>query len=322
LHMPLPVGDTIGILADNLKIRKSVLPIPARSGTEWAKGLNLPRGGETVLYTGMMCQLIPYVDAVNKAQEKIEDSWLANYIGLGRAVNKVINISGFMASPPKQMLESYNKILVNIALLLKEAGVEFGCLYEDDLYSGALVYDLGMDDVLEAHARKVDEIFKKYGVKNVITVDPHTTNMLRSVYPSLVAGYGLEVKSYLEVLAERHMEPKNRLDAVVAIHDSCVYARYENVLNEQRALLAKAGVTVREPAQAGKYTYCCGGPAESLFPKKARANAAKRVEQLKQAAAHGVTMCPICYMNLQKAAGGEIHLEDISTYLVRAYCGG
>lgn len=320
--MPLPIGDTIGILADNLRIRKSVLPISANSATTWAKGLGLPKGGETILYTGMMYQLIPYIDAMNKAQEKIEDSWLADYIKYGRIVNKVVNVSGFMARPSKSMQESYNQILVNIARLLKEAGVSFGYLYEDDLYSGALVYDLGVDDVLEAHAHKVVNMFKKYNVKNVITVDPHTTNMLRSVYPSFIKGYDFNVKSYMEVLVERGIRPKNKLGLEVAIHDSCVYARYENVLNEQRTLLESAGVTIKEPADSGRFTHCCGGPAESLFPKKAKANAQKRVEQIKKVASKGVTMCPICFVNLQKAAKGEVKLDDISSYFVKAYCNG
>ncbi|MHB1041594.1 MAG: (Fe-S)-binding protein [Eubacteriales bacterium] len=320
--MPLPIGDTIGILADNLRIRKSVLPISAKSATAWAKDLSLPKGGETVLYTGMMYQLIPFIDAMNKAQEKIEDSWLAGYIKYGRIVNKVVNISGFMARPSKSMQESYNQILVNIARLLKEAGVGFGYLYEDDLYSGALIYDLGMDDVLEAHAREVVNMFKKYNVKNVITVDPHTTNMLRSVYPTFIERYDLKVKSYMEALVERGIKPKSKLGLEVAIHDSCVYARYENVLNEQRMLLKNAGVTVKEPVDSGKFTYCCGGPAESLFPKKARANAMRRVEQIKKVAKKGVTMCPICFVNLQKAAQGEIQLDDISSYFVKAYCIG
>ena len=47
--MPLPTGDVIGILADNLRLRRSVLPISGRSATRWARGLNLPRGGETVV---------------------------------------------------------------------------------------------------------------------------------------------------------------------------------------------------------------------------------------------------------------------------------
>lgn len=317
--MPLPIGDTIGILADNLRIRKSVLPISAKNATKWAEGLNLPKGGETVLYTGMMYQLIPYIEAMNKTQEKIEDTWIADFVKYGRMVNKVVNITDFMARPSKSMSESFNKILENIARLLKQAGVELGSLYEEDLYSGALIYDLGMDDALEAHAHQVYKILKKYKVKNVITVDPHTTNMLRSVYPTFIKDYDLNVKSYMEVLVKRDIQPKNRLEVELAVHDSCVYARYENVLEEQRTLLENAGVKVREPADTGKFTYCCGGPAESLFPKKARENAKKRVGQLKEVCSQGVTMCPICLVNLQKAAEGELELQDISSYLVQAY---
>ena len=318
--MTLPTGDTIGILADNLRIRNSVLPIPKESATRWARGLHLPQGGETVIYTGMMYQLIPYIAAMSKAQGMIEDSPLAGFASVGRYVNKVIDISGFMARPSDEMKRSYNKILINIAKLLQQAGVSFGYLYEDELYSGALVYDLGVDDVLKAHAKKVYHTFKSYKVKNIITVDPHTTNMLRSVYPTVINGYDLNVKSYMEVLAERNIEPKNMLNTEVVLHDSCVYARYENVLNEQRTLLAKAGVTVKEPVDCGKFTLCCGGPAESLFPQKAIANAEKRVEQLRQVAKNAVTMCPICLVNLQKAAKGEINIDDISGYFVKAYC--
>jgi len=318
--MPLPTGETIGILTDNLRIRNSVLPISAKKAAGWAKSLDLPKGGETILYTGLMYQLIPYIAAMSKAQEKIEDSWLAGFIKIGRYLNKAINISAFMAVPSKNMRAAYNQILVDIVRLLRRAGVGFGYLYGEELYSGALVYDLGMDDVFEAHARKVYHLFKKYGVKKVITVDPHSTNMLKSVYPSFIKEYDLEVKSYLEVLAERNLEPENKLGMEVVIHDSCVYARTEGVLSEPRTLLAKAGIIVKEPADAGKFTFCCGGPAESLFPKKAAANAGKRVEQIKKAAKNGVTMCPVCFVNLQKAAGGEVFLKDISSYLAEAYC--
>ncbi|WP_066639929.1 (Fe-S)-binding protein [Desulfolucanica intricata] len=317
--MTLPTGDTIGILADNLKLRNSVLPISKENAIRWAKGLELPRGGETILYTGIMYQLIPYIAAMSKAQELIEDSWMANFVSVGRYVNKLINVSGFMAKPSESMQKSYNQILVNIALLLKEAGVNFGYLYEEELYSGALIYDLGVDDILKDHVHKVYNTFKKYKVKNVITVDPHTTNMLRSVYPAFIEGYDLYVKSYMEVLVERNLQPKNELTKEVVIHDSCVYARYENVLKEQRTLLNRAGVTVKEPADSGRFTLCCGGPAESLFPKKAIVNAKKRVDQIKNAANNGVTMCPICFVNLQKAANDEITIDDISNYLVQAY---
>jgi len=316
--MPLPTGDTIGILADNLRLRKSVLPIPAGVATRWSRGLNLPRGGETVLYTGMMYQLIPYIAAMSKAQGKVEDSPLANFVRLGRMINKVVNISGFMARPAGDMQVRYDGMLVGIARLLEQAGVEFGYLYEEELYSGALVYDLGVDDVFAQHAREVYQTFRKNGVKNVITVDPHTTNMLRSVYPQLIEGYNLKVRSYLEVLAERLPATGQAPGgADVVIHDSCVYARYENIIEPQRKLLAAAGISVKEPRDSGKFTLCCGGPAESLFPKKALERAAIRVAQLQAVSRQGVTMCPICLVNLQKAAGPDMNLRDISEYLTQ-----
>ena len=47
--MPLPIEHILGIFADNVKKRGSVLPLSKRTATGWAKGLDLRRGGETVL---------------------------------------------------------------------------------------------------------------------------------------------------------------------------------------------------------------------------------------------------------------------------------
>jgi Fe-S oxidoreductase len=318
--MALATGDVIGILADNLRLRRSVLPISARHVTAWARDLQLPRGGETVLYTGQMYQLIPYIEQLVQMEERLADSPLARFTPLARRMNRVFNVSAFMAHPGAAARSANNRILGDIARLLTRAGVTFGYLYEDDLYSGALAYDLGADEAVAVQARRVHRVFKKHGVKTVITVDPHTTNMLRSVYPRLVAGYDVQVHSYLEVLAARQPAVHAPLaNQEVVLHDSCVYARYEKVVQEPRVLLQNAGLTVKEPDNAGRFTWCCGGPLESLYPEKARAVAAKRVDQLRQAAPEGVTMCPLCLVNLRKAAGDTMRLEDISQYLRRAY---
>jgi Fe-S oxidoreductase len=317
--MPLPTGDVIGILADNLRLRKSVLPISRRNATRWARGLDLPRGGQTVLYSGMMYQLIPYIEGLVKAEQRLGDSPLAKFTSLGRKMNRLINISAFMARPPAQLKAVYNQVPINVAGLLKQAGVEFGYLYKDDLYSGALAHDLGADEVVAEHARRVYEVFKKHGVRTVITIDPHTTNMLRSVYPKLLPGYDVQVRTYLEVLAERDLAPRTALAGEVAIHDPCVFARYEGIVEEPRKLLLGTGVTVKEPEKSGHMTWCCGGPVESLYPEKALANAQKRARQLKDTAPEVVTMCPMCFVNLSNAAPEGVTFNDISHYLHKAF---
>jgi len=276
--------------------------------TRWARGLNIPRGGETVLYTGQMYQLIPSIQAMAASLARFEDSWVTKFFGLGRAINKVFNVSRFLARPPRREQDKYDNMIRNIALLLQASSVEFGYLYEEDLYAGALAYDEGLDEVFAKQARLVAGILKQRGVKRVITVDPHTTDMLRTAYPKVVDNFDVQVKSYLEVVAEQAPEVLQKANGEVVIHDSCVYARYEDVIDQPRELLEKAGYSIKE--------------IEALFPSKAHEIAVERVQQLAAAGCPVVTMCPLCLVNLKSASGKDgPEIRDISEHLAPVYCG-
>jgi Fe-S oxidoreductase len=316
--MALPIGNVLGILADNLDKRKGVIPLSTQQAAAWAKGLDIPAGGNTIIYTGQMYQLIPSINSMANWMAKLEDSPLTKLFGLGRTMNKGVNLSWFMALGSGREQKDYNQQLRNIVQLLRKAGVEFGYLYEQDLYSGALLFDEGVDDVFIEQAHRVYRTLKDNGVKRAITVDPHTTNMLRSIYPKIIKGYDIEVKSYLELLAESNLKFMKQLEADVVVHDPCVYARYEGIIEEPRCLLKSAGARIHEPELSGKLTHCCGGPLESLFPGKAHAIAVKRVEQLAGCGTRVATMCPICLANLKRAAGSSLEIKDISEYLADA----
>jgi Fe-S oxidoreductase len=317
--MPLPTATILGMLSDNLKRRGSVLPLSRRAATRWAKGLNLPRGGETVIYTGHMYQLIPAIEAMAGLLARFEGSRVTRLLGLGRSANRWVNLSAFagLIASTEQRRES-DRMLRNVATLLHRAGVSFGYLYGDEMYSGTLVYDQGLDGVFGPHARRVAETFRRHGVKRVITVDPHTTHMLREVYPRFVPGFDIEVRSYLDVLAEALPAPSAQAEGALVVHDSCVYARCEKVITPPRALLERAGLGILEPELCGAATHCCGGPIEVLFPAEAGRIARNRISQLEAAGPRMVTMCPICLVNLRKAAGAA-EVDDISEVLAAAY---
>jgi len=321
--MPLPIDDVIGLMVDNLKKRKTVFPIPHRRATGWADGLNIPEGGKTVIYTGSMYQLLPYMIAAVKNMELVEDSFLGKFVFIGRFFNRMFNVSAFVSMPKKADVKRYKQIVHNIAKLLKKAGVEFGYLYKKELYAGTLAYDLGVDDAFRMQAKRVYDLLKENGVSTVITVDPHTTNIMRSVYPTIIDGYDIEVKSYLEVLAASDdFQPIHSVEKEITVHDSCVYARHESVIDEPRQLLERAGYTIKEPKDNKALTHCCGGPIESIFPKMSHTIGKNRVLQLKDATNGGAvaTMCPICMASLKKASGDGLEIEDISSFLVKAFC--
>jgi hypothetical protein len=317
--MPVPIDSTLGILGDNLRKRRSALPLGRRRATAWTRGLDLPRGGPTVLYTGQMWQMVPSINAMSRQLGKYEKRDSTRLFRFARSMNRLVNLTPFLARSNPRERRAYDERLQNIARLLRVAGVEFGYLYEKDLYTGALAYDEGIDRVFVEHARYVFRTLKDAGVRRVITVDPHTTNMLRSVYPKVVPGYDLEVRSYLEVLAERKLAPLALLGGRAALHDSCVYARYEGVIEPPRALLGAAGVTLAQPELSGTLTFCCGGPLETLFPGKSAEIARQRVAQLAAGSPKIITACPLCFANLSRVAPNGVEVGDISDYLSKAF---
>ncbi|NTV52245.1 MAG: (Fe-S)-binding protein [Candidatus Firestonebacteria bacterium] len=311
--MAFPIRHLIGILADNQRLRGSVMPLGTGRLTAWAKGLSLPRGGSRVIYTGHMYQMMPSLASMEAGLGLMADTPVTRLMGWGRFFNRFVNLSFFLTWPSGRQQAQYDLRLKKIAQSLRQAGIQFGYLYEKELYTGALVYDLGLDEVFKKHAQRVWAMFQKHGVRSVITVDPHTTEMLREVYPKVVPGFQLEVKSYLEVLAESGWTPPQALTEAVTLHDSCIYARTLQVSAQPRAVLAK-GPLVDSPDHAGAATHCCGGPAESLYPHKAETVAAERINQL---AARGcdtvAVLCPICLHNLEKAGRARgIRVKDFS----------
>jgi Fe-S oxidoreductase len=316
------VGVVLGILNDNFEKRKTVFSVSKESLTSWARDLNIKKGTETIIYTGHMYQLMPITKSATSLYENLEESSLMNLAPLGRFVNKFVDLSSmskYAVKPDKNEEERANSCLKNIYKLLKYAGVDAGYLYEDELYVGTLLYDNGIEEPLINQAKMLNKILKNNNVKNIITVDPHTTHMLRNVYKKILPEFDYNVKHYIEVLFEKKIKPQNKLDMTVAIHDSCVLARYEEVIEEPRTLLNNAGINYVEPELSRKLTHCCGGPIESLFPKKAKEIAAKRANDLLSCSNTVVTMCPICLLNLKESTPLKDNFLDLSEILVKSY---
>ncbi len=321
IDMPLPMIDVLEMIADNTKRRGCPVPISEKDAYGWTEGLNIPHDGETVLFTGLLYQLTPHIDSLVKYLDSLEKSSIATLaMKLGRVAGKVIDVTK-IASPPKHRVEEQNNILRNIAMLLMKSGVSFGYIYGDDMYSGVLLYDLGMEDEFEKHAEKVYKRLKEIGVKRIITIDPHTTHIMRKVYPNFIDSYDIDVKNYLEILSEKGIKGRG-LKKEVTIHDPCLYARYENITEQPRKLLESIGIEVKEPENSKTMTFCCGGPIESLSPKLSKGIASHRMNELTKAGKEIVTMCPICYSSLIRVKPEDVRMEDISQYLAEGFLGG
>lgn len=297
----------IDVLADN--IRKTRNPFGAGNGTvnKWWKGVNLRTEGDAMLYTGLMYQLMPYIKKTTKQIEKFEDTTLADYVGLQKYVPKVMVKSAFVFMASKKDKEYFGGILRNIVKLLERSGVDFFYRPKLDYYSGILLYDLGDLQGFIEHAKFVAGKLKEKGIRKVITVDPHTTYALKVLYPKYT-GINFEVKTYFERLNFKG----NGHGKQVTLHDPCFYGRYLELSDVPARILDEFGIENVKVRNSGKFTGCCGGPAESISPALTKEILSRRYADLKETGKPIVAMCPICLGNLIKA-GADV--QDLSALL-------
>ncbi|MEM3715166.1 MAG: (Fe-S)-binding protein [Thermoprotei archaeon] len=315
--MPLPVKDILKMIADNTKKYGMPFPMPKEVIYKWADGLDLPKGGDTVLFTGLLYQMIPYINASIKYLESVEES---KYLSVLMKAGGIVSvISKLLLRVSEEELKEQYEVLRGIAILLKKTGTQFGYLYENDMYSGALLYDMGLDNDFREYAVMVYNKLKSLGVRTLITIDPHTTYMMREVYKNIIPGYDLMVKNYFEILTNSSIEPTKILKESATLHDPCYYARYLKIIDEPRRLLEKGGINIMEPERNKELTFCCGGPIESITPGLSKRVAQLRVSELSIANKNIITMCPICYANLSRVKPKDVAVKDVSHYLYTIY---
>lgn len=258
---------------------------------KWARGLSLPSRGDYYLYTGCMYQSMHLVDTVVKLSRIIErvPGWL------GKAAAKVLGsmtpLVGLLGGGSR-----YEEILRSIVGLLKRSGIDVAYAY--DSYCGVILHDLGLEDLFIEATLRITEDFRRLGIRRLVTVDPHTTFMLREVYPKLIDGFDIEVYHYLELV---NNIPK--VSGEYVIHDPCYLARRLNMWGRVRGVLREAGISVREPVLSRGRTFCCGGPAEAISPSMSFRIGEERMRQLLSTGAREVIVaCPICLLNLGRAS--------------------
>jgi Fe-S oxidoreductase len=300
------IKSLMDIMRKSLDANGLPIPMDKSNCTEWARELGIPKGGDTIIYTSCLYQMAPMINQLVPWIEKLQSTPLMSLAGV------LSRFASFVIKPNKADIDRANNIMMSIARSLQRAGVNFGYLYEDEPYSGALLHELGAEEYFREYFEdRVLRIFEKYGVKKVITIGPHTHNVLTNVAPKYFK-LNFEVVNYLDLLKNAKVKPK--FNGEVVIHDSCLYTRYLGKRDVYRAILDNAGLRhIEDPLITGIDTAtCCGGPLESLSPELSREIAKIRIQNLSKLSKNVITVCPICLANLGRNAEGVVKIMDIN----------
>jgi Fe-S oxidoreductase len=188
------------------------------------------------------------------------------------------------------------KIARAIAKLLKQAGVDFAILGQEENCTGDPARRAGNEflfaTLAEGNAATLNGYKDQGGAKKVITTCPHCFNSLKNEYPDF--GAKLEIIHHtdflLGLLAEGRLVPTRGVSGRVVYHDSCYLGRYNGVYEAPREILRRIpGVELVEAEYWNKQRgLCCGAGGAQMWMEeqnKDRVNV-KRTLQLVDSLTH------------------------------------
>jgi Fe-S oxidoreductase len=206
--------------------------------------------------------------------------------------------------------------------VLNEARAKFCFLGNEERCSGYEVLRMGEEGLFESLAKENIDKFRKYGIKKIVTLSPHSFHALKNEYPKLDPDLKIEVMHYTQFLwsliKQGKLKLKKNLDLKATYHDPCYLGRHNSVYEEPRDILRSIpGLELKEMAFTRERSVCCGGGGGGLWIERGKGVIMEQV-RLRQALDLGVdviaTSCPFCTQQLEAAKedlGEAIEVKDI-----------
>ncbi|MFQ6080575.1 MAG: (Fe-S)-binding protein [Candidatus Bathyarchaeia archaeon] len=218
-----------------------------------------------------------------------------------------------------------NKVAKALGEILLESGLSFGVLGSDENCDGNEVNMLGEKGLFQLLVEKNIRKFKKLGVKKIVTLSPHSYNVMKNEYPQ--HGGNFEVMHYTkllrEVIGSGKLGISKGLNARVTYHDPCFLGRYNEEYDAPRDILRDIpGIELVEMERNRENSFCCGGGGGNFYTDffGGREDSPSRI-RVREAYNTGAEIlavaCPTCMTMLDDAVKVEgleekLTIRDIS----------
>ena len=221
--------------------------------------------------------------------------------------------------------ERTKKVARAFASCLAAAGVRFAVLGPEESCTGDAARRCGNEYLYQQMATANIELLTRYAMerRTIVTTCPHCFNSLGVEYRQLGGEFTvLHHAPYLrQLLSEGRLRLGSSADAeTVTLQDSCYLARYNNIVAEPRDVLrALPGVELREMAERGRSTFCCGAGGGRMWMEEApgsRINDERKRQAIATGADTVVTECPFCTTMLRDGVAAsdsrDIRILDLA----------
>ncbi|HQF70054.1 MAG TPA: (Fe-S)-binding protein [Promineifilum sp.] len=224
------------------------------------------------------------------------------------------------------------KTVQALATILHTAGVSFAILGDDETCTGDSARRAGNEPLFQALAEANIETLNaaRANERRIVTSCPHCFTTLGKEYGELGGHY--TVFHHTQLIADLVGKGRLRLDGgtltQATFHDPCFLGRHNGVLDEPRAALAAAGMTLLEMPRHGKDSFCCGAGGAQYWKEEEHGTETVNVNRYREARATGAAVlavgCPFCNTMMSDAnreQGAPMQVRDVAEVVVEALRG-
>ncbi|NOU65010.1 4Fe-4S dicluster domain-containing protein [Paenibacillus sp. LMG 31461] len=224
------------------------------------------------------------------------------------------------------------KITHAFVKLMKEAGISFAILGNEEKNSGDTPRRMGNEFLFQQLCADNIATFQKYKVKKIVTTCPHTYHTFKNEYPEF--GLTAEVFHHTELLdlwvKDGRLTPQYEVNERITYHDSCYLGRYNEVYEEPRNVLrAIPGVELVEQARSRENSMCCGAGGGMMWMEETagtRVNVARTEQLLSVKPTVISSACPYCLTMVEdgtklKEVEEKVKARDIAEILAQSVFG-
>jgi Fe-S oxidoreductase/nitrate reductase gamma subunit len=225
--------------------------------------------------------------------------------------------------------ERSKKITKALVKILNHAEIDFAILGTEEKCCGDSSKRLGNEYLFQMQAAEMINLFKKYGVKKIITLCPHGFNTFKNDYPKLldivpeIEKDSAEHFKKIEVIhhvplinnliKENRLEIKKKTNQTFTYHDSCYLGRHNNIIKEPREILNTISEKkLTELKNNKEHSFCCGAGGGLMWTEESlgeRVNHIRTQEVIDTHASIAATSCPFCLTMIQDALDDK-EVED------------
>jgi len=218
--------------------------------------------------------------------------------------------------------DRYKKVIRAFVKILTHLNVSYAVLGTEESSSGDVARRAGNEMLYQMQTLTNIDLLNSYGVKKIITCDPHVYNTFKNEYPDFDGNF--EVIHHTQFLQKMIADGKLIINSdlfknkTLTYHDPCYLGRANGEYNAPREVLSSIPSTLIEMKRNRSQALCCGAGGGQMFKEAEKGDKEVFMERTEDVLETGanviVTACPYCMVMMTDGLKYKNKETEIKNY--------